>query len=418
MDQPDHACAPDACFHRITSDLAQEIRDNAAGAMTVEQDFGMRVQVLPKRNDLGQKGGNSFLDRHCVPRIIWTRHKIRRKVTPDQLEALMPQQIANDQPPDASVSSQHDRPTPVIVFGALRSGTTLLRLMLNAHPDLNNPGEVDFLTDHIWRAPDAPTGWRYDKAALASDRMFTAQAIEIPNDLDGLDLMDALLFRLAAKSRGLLCVSMHRDLALALQLLPGSRVIHLLRDPRDVARSSLEMGWAGTLYHAADHWVRSEFEWDRVCRKLAPEDWIELRFEALMHAPEQELERLCSFLGVGYSSKMLSYPEHSTYGPPNPVIAGQWAHRCKPGDVADLESKIADMMSARGYSPGVTREAPGPLRRAWLAVQHRLGMWRFGVRHYGVVPFFGARVAHKLRMRGLQRYFQSKIDKRIRQMLR
>ncbi|MCC1480432.1 sulfotransferase family protein [Roseibaca sp. Y0-43] len=328
----------------------------------------------------------------------------------------MPQQTANDQPRDAR--APQERPAPVIVFGALRSGTTLLRLMLNAHPDLNNPGEVDFLTDHIRPAPDAPTGWRYDMAALRSDRMFTAQAIEIPEGLDGLDLMDALLARLAAKSRGLLCVSMHRDLPLALRLLPGARVIHLLRDPRDVARSSVEMGWAGTLYHGADHWVRSELEWDKVRDKLPADGWTELSFESLMCAPEQELGRICAFLGVPYSPKMLGYPAHSTYGPPNPRVAGQWTHKCKPRDVADLESRIAKMMRARGYMPSAPFRAPGPIRKATLALRHRLGMWRFGVRAYGAVPFFGVRLANRLRLRGPQRYFQGKIDRRIRQMLR
>jgi hypothetical protein len=290
--------------------------------------------------------------------------------------------------------------------------------MLNAHPDLNNPGEVDFLTDHIRPAPDAPTGWRYDMAALRADRMFTAQAIEVPEGLDGLDLMDALLERLAAKSRGRLCVSMHRDLPLALRLLPGARVIHLLRDPRDVARSSVEMGWAGTLYHAADHWVKSELEWEKVRDVLAPQDWTELSFEGLMCRPEQELGRICVFMGVPYSPKMLGYPAHSTYGPPNPRIAGQWRHMCKTREVADLESRISQLMRARGYMPSAPLSPPGAFRKAILAVRHRLGMWRYGVRQYGAVPFFGVRIANRLRLRGLQRYFQHKIDRRIRQMLR
>lgn len=330
----------------------------------------------------------------------------------------MPYHAANNQLIEDEPQTKHARPEVVIVFGALRSGTTLLRLMLNAHPELNNPGEVDFLTDHIRPAPQAPTGWRYDMSALRSDRMFRAQGIEMPDGLDGLDLMDALLRRLAAKSRGVLCVSMHRDLPLALQLLPGTRVIHLLRDPRDVARSSVEMGWAGTLYHAVNHWVRSELDWERVRAGLPADDWTELSFEALMSAPEKELSRICGFLGVPYSSKMLSYPQHSTYALPNPSVAGQWTHRCKPQSVAELESKIVEMMHARGYAPSMPHAPPGPLRKVVLALRHRLGMWAFGVRNYGAIPFFGARVAHKLRIKSLQRYFQRKIDARIRQMLR
>ena len=57
---------------------------------------------------------------------------------------------------------------PVFVYGGLRSGTTVFRLMLNAHPELSNPGEVDHLFDHIHRAPGG--GWRYDLDALSLDR--------------------------------------------------------------------------------------------------------------------------------------------------------------------------------------------------------------------------------------------------------
>ncbi|NBB98862.1 MAG: hypothetical protein GVY34_12010 [Alphaproteobacteria bacterium] len=309
---------------------------------------------------------------------------------------------------------------PVIVFGALRSGTTLMRLMLNAHPDLNNPGEVDFLIDHIRRAPDAPTGWQYDMGALRADRMFRAQHLEIPDGLDGLDLTHALLHRLAAKkARGVLCVSMHRDLSLAVDLLPGARVVHMLRDPRDVARSSVDMGWAGTIYHACDHWVRSERDWDRTRAKLRSEDWTELRFEALMDAPEAELSRMCDFMGVAYSDKMLSYPEHSTYAAPDPNIAHQWHRHCAPRDILDLESKIAPLMTERGYAPSAPLQpAPGFVRRAELLVRHKSGIWAFGLRNYGAVPFLGVRIARKLRLTGLQRLFQRRIDARIRQMLR
>lgn len=307
---------------------------------------------------------------------------------------------------------------PIIVFGALRSGTTLLRLMLNAHPEINNPGEVDFLTDHIRRDPGAPTGWRYDLATLQADRMFRAQNIEIAPALDGLHLLDALLRRLDAKSPGLLCVNMHRDLPVALQLFPGARVIHLLRDPRDVARSSVEMGWAGTLYHGADHWLKTEHDWDRARACLTPDAWTEARYEDLMTNPREELARLCDFAGLAYSEKMMGYPAHSTYALPDPSLCLQWKRRCGEREVAELESKLGNMLQARGYAASQDHRQLGYARKLRLAVKNKVGIWTFGIRHYGIIPFAGVRLAHRLRARGLERYFQKRIDARIRQMLR
>ena len=35
----------------------------------------------------------------------------------------------------------------VFVCGALRSGTSMAHLMLNAHPEISNPGQFDFIEE-------------------------------------------------------------------------------------------------------------------------------------------------------------------------------------------------------------------------------------------------------------------------------
>src|SRR6056297_1046670 len=57
----------------------------------------------------------------------------------------------------------------IAVYGALRSGTTLLRLMLDAHPSLSCPGETDFLFDHLSITDDGPL---LDEEALEQDRIY------------------------------------------------------------------------------------------------------------------------------------------------------------------------------------------------------------------------------------------------------
>jgi len=66
-------------------------------------------------------------------------------------------------------------PSPVFLFGALRSGTML---MLKSRPGIQSPGEADFLFDHI--EPTGDGGWRYDRAALERDRIFRAKHIAMP----------------------------------------------------------------------------------------------------------------------------------------------------------------------------------------------------------------------------------------------
>ena len=57
------------------------------------------------------------------------------------------------------------------VCGALRSGTTVFRLMLNSHPKIDNPAECDFLFDGIQGASVEPDLQEY-VAFLKTQRIF------------------------------------------------------------------------------------------------------------------------------------------------------------------------------------------------------------------------------------------------------
>ena len=130
-----------------------------------------------------------------------------------------------------------------------------------------------------------------------------------------------------ARSEGVLTLNIHRHASRMAELLPEARVIHLLRDPRDVARSAIGMGWAGTLYHGVDLWRDTEMAWDKVVPQLADSQALELRYEALCRNPEAELGRVCEFLGLSYDPAMLAIEDRSTYAPIDAGLAEQWRHK-------------------------------------------------------------------------------------------
>lgn len=51
----------------------------------------------------------------------------------------------------------------------------MFRLMLNHHPQIANPGEVDFLFDFLIPSNMHPSGWRYDLPSLRRNRIFQSQ---------------------------------------------------------------------------------------------------------------------------------------------------------------------------------------------------------------------------------------------------
>lgn len=289
----------------------------------------------------------------------------------------------------------------VFVFGALRSGTTVFRLMLDAHPDIANPGEMDFLFDALVKDPGSPGGWRYDDDQLRNDRIFRASGLERSSDLSGLDQLSGFFDQLRARYPGVaLSINIHRNAARMMQVLPGARVIHLLRDPRDVARSSIAMGWAGTLYHGVGHWLATEREWDDAVAAFNPTAVLTLSYEGLFADTASRLQDVCAFCGLPYDPAMLTYHETSTYAAPDPSLVQQWKRKCDPEDVALLEARAHDLMTARGYELAGPVRALGGVEKLRLDAANKLAVWRKGAQIYGARDYWSEKVSRRLGLRG------------------
>ena len=289
---------------------------------------------------------------------------------------------------------------PVFMFGALRSGTTLLRLMLTHHSKISSPGEVDYLFDHLSRSPQASGGWRCDRAALAADWKFEMARLALPEGPEDGDLVYALSDAMHDRAPGsLVTVSVHRNAPSMAALFPKAKYIHLLRDPRDSARSAVGMGWDGNSFHGVRHWLDSETNWELA---EIPEDQVlTVRFEDLIPDLEKGLSEICAFLGLDFEPAMLRYHENTTYGPPDPGISQKWRHQATSREIARIEGRVGPLLVARGYQPVGDPVVPGAPEKAWLAFDNRFKRWRYNVRRYGIGLFIGQHLARVLRLRGL-----------------
>lgn len=233
-----------------------------------------------------------------------------------------------------------------IVYGALRSGSTMLRLMLDEHSELGCSGEHDYLFDYIkWEG----SVWRYDFDALAIDRIFLSEELELPVE-DKVDIaLPLLLKQISKKNDAKISVLMlHRNIEKAISLLPNASVIHLVRDPRDVARSYVGMGWNGNSYCAVEGWIKAEKQWKSIS-KNPDKKTIELRYEELVADPEGQLDRICNFLELSYEPSMLSYPENSTYSAPDHSLAEQWRRKMPVREQRLVEARLGPLLTDSGY---------------------------------------------------------------------
>ena len=206
---------------------------------------------------------------------------------------------------------------PVFIVGNDRSGTTMLRLVLDAGPDVAIPPESMFLTDvDLDAEPRAllEEVWRHPKVALWD---LPGRPPPLP---PGLPPAEARRFALAAPFAAYAAKHgkpgwgdktphyvHHVDSILA--VWPDARFVVLVRDGRDVALSLKRMPFGpNNAWAAAQWWARGIRAGRAACRRH-PEQVREVRYEDLARRPQEEVPAICAFLGLRYDSAMLALEE-------------------------------------------------------------------------------------------------------------
>jgi len=255
---------------------------------------------------------------------------------------------------------------PLFLVGSERSGTTLLRLMLDHHPEIAFEKEFDFVVTKVSDAGEFPSPHDYVEW-IATVR---GANYAIDRSLDYRELVNDFLHQKQAASGGKPYVgaTVHRNFDRLRFLWPDARYIHLMRDPRDVARSVLQKGWAGNIYQASEFWIQAENCWDSLVPHLRSDQAVEIHYEDLVMRTESVLTEICRFVGVDYSEKMLGYrADAPQYPPPDPSLVAQWKTKLAPRKVALVELRAVRLMESRGYAPSSHRlPKVGPLKHRLL----------------------------------------------------
>ena len=212
---------------------------------------------------------------------------------------------------------------PFFVVGAQRSGTTMLRLMLNAHSRLCVPFESRFIPDFHRRLAAFGDLSKLDNQralldAIAEDA-FVRKGRLIPDKdavlahkpQDYAQLVHGIFAALAeseGKARwGDKTPSYVLDMDTLWTLFPGCRFIHLVRDGRDVAVSLKRDNWGpNTLHDAAYKWQKSARRARELAAKLGEGRWLTVSYEALVARPEEQVPQVTEFLGLSFEAGMLS----------------------------------------------------------------------------------------------------------------
>jgi hypothetical protein len=226
-------------------------------------------------------------------------------------------------------ASDPEFPVPFIV-GVGRSGTTLLRMMLDSHPDLAVPPETHFIPQFI----QASGKLRYTPTTLTRaivhderrrwndfgiDEGELLEAMRAVHPLNTPDALRAFYRHYAAKHGkhrwGDKTPDYVRKMKKIQNTLPEARYIHVIRDGRDAGLSqNSRIAKRGKNpvppKEMARRWrkriVKSRIDAEEV------EHYLEVRYEDIITDTESVLRRVCAHIEIDYDRAMLSYHERAS----------------------------------------------------------------------------------------------------------
>jgi hypothetical protein len=296
------------------------------------------------------------------------------------------------------------RPAPFIV-GVGRSGTTLLRLMLDAHPDMaipsetyfvpplikaarkNKPASADVLLDAIVRNDHH----RWEDHGLDEEEL-RARLESLRSPAPGAAVRafyDLYAEKQGATRWGDKTPLYLKEMKRIHSAVPEASFIHMVRDGRDVALSfsnrlkamdpPREPPPPGKL---AKRWKQLILRGRRTAESLP--SYREVRYEELVAEPERVLLELSSALDLDFDPAMTRHHERAAdrldemardlpeadgrplrpgaermrahalaRQPPQASNAGKWREEMPPEDVAEYESVAGDLLAELGYETGV-----------------------------------------------------------------
>jgi hypothetical protein len=271
---------------------------------------------------------------------------------------------------------------PIFLVACPRSGTTLLSVMLHAHPRIAMPPETRFLLPvyreratfgdlrdtasrrQLARRITAPRKSKF--ADLGLDRPETVRAIVAAPPTIGSAM--GTVWREFARSRGKVRWGEKRpayweDVDVVLRLFPKAQLIHLVRDGRACIASLKELEWWDrSPITTMTTWTLAQHELNRAGRKLAPERYHRLRYEDLLADPRSELGRLCGFLGEDFDPAMLDFaaaaddivPDRKSWhertrGALDDARVDAWRHVLNADELGLFEHVAGPALQAEGY---------------------------------------------------------------------
>lgn len=267
------------------------------------------------------------------------------------------------------------------VFGSPRSGTTLLAQMLDRHDRIVIPHETDFIIPMAFihdRIRDPNVGKGMVSTLITSSAAFATslgeylepgEVMEIVAmcDYHPAVILEALYGAVARKTNAWIAGDKSPNDLLFLRMLikvggisPTMKIIHIVRDVRDLMVSLNAVGWGNDFdLWFPRFWSNSNLYLHSLFRN-DPSRYCLVRYEDLVADPTHWADRICSFLGVSFMPAMLDaqriHPRYASMGhhtklfqPVTPSNVGVYRDRLGPAILENYERQAREGLETFGY---------------------------------------------------------------------
>lgn len=281
------------------------------------------------------------------------------------------------------VHTKHDQVNPFLIIGSGRSGTTLLRSMLNQHEGIEIPPE-SYVLPVIYKRYKTykKLPWaEFTKLILGEFlshphfHLWNLDITPLYNGLESLKKEEQSLFKvidevykLYASKNGKKNIMWGDKTPLNTYYIPemdflfnNPKYIHLKRDGRDVIASMLKYKLAEDVKAASDRWL-SALKTAKEIEQKTPERIIIIEYSDLVQYPESELKKICEFLTITYDPVMLDHTKNvETLGdsvfnhhdnlkkPLSSASIGNWQKSFTASELEWIENYIGSELEANGY---------------------------------------------------------------------
>ena len=274
--------------------------------------------------------------------------------------------------------SRSASPEVAVLLGVARSGTTLLRCLLGKHSQIHSLPETPWITGAY-----VAVSIRHLYEHLVKDHRGPVRLLNCSQNLvtDGIRELAKKILNdcLTQSGKRILVIKTPDDienLDFLITILENARFIHIVRDGRDVALSTIQRLRAGefarqfgssygtvNFRNAMRRWHAWECRIERNIAEPYANRYLRVKFEDLVTDPQKNLEDICSFLDLSFEREMIGYDMRDVCLPEfemgsrdvrrqatiNAGRASRWISEIHPRMFSAIDSEFGEWLANRGY---------------------------------------------------------------------